>query len=80
MIHDKGFPKLVDLSKFQTKLLKTQEVIKKKKWNLNKILLTGFLIFTVFFLYNCRYGIFRVKENNLVTTFETKNHSAEIKK
>jgi len=31
----------------------------KTKWNLNKIVLTGFIIFTIFFLYNCKYGIFK---------------------
>ncbi len=39
---------------------------KKRKWNINKILLVGFLIFTIFFLYNCRYGMFRVKQENVV--------------
>ena len=34
----------------------------KRKWSINKILLTGFAIFTVFFLYNARYGMFRVKQ------------------
>lgn len=39
---------------------------KKRKWNINKIVLVGFLIFTILFLYNCRYGIFRVKEDSVV--------------
>jgi hypothetical protein len=52
-----NIPKLVDLTKFNIPLPKTS--LTKKKWNLNKILLLGFLIFTVFFLYNCKYGIFK---------------------
>jgi len=58
----KSIPQLVDLSKFKSKVLKTEQVLKKKKWNINKILLVGFLLFTIFFLYNCKYGIFRIKD------------------
>ena len=61
----KQIPQLVDLSKFKTKLLKPEQVFSKTKWNINKILLVGFIVFSVFFLYNCRYGIFRSKENTL---------------
>jgi hypothetical protein len=66
LINKENFlPKLVDLSKFnipipKTHLSKTHLPI--KKWNLNKILLLGFLIFTIFFLYNCKYGIFKNKD------------------
>ena len=47
---------------------------KKRKWSINKILLTGFVIFTVFFLYNARYGMFRVKQevNYTVSTSSLK--------
>jgi hypothetical protein len=31
----------------------------KKRWGINRIVLTGFVIFTIFFLYNCKYGIFK---------------------
>jgi len=54
-------PRLVDLSK----LPKVIPVI-KKKFNLNKWVLIVFVIFTVFFLFNCRYGIFKCNENNFV--------------
>ena len=30
-----------------------------KKWNLNIILLVGFIVFLIFFLYNCKYGFFQ---------------------
>jgi len=55
-----NLPKLVDLSKFNIPIPKSS--LPKKKWNLNKILLFGFLIFSVFFLYNCKYGIFKSKD------------------
>ena len=29
------------------------------KWNLNIILIFCFILFTVFFLYNCKYGMFK---------------------
>jgi len=45
----------------------------KRKWSINKILLVGFLIFSIFFLYNCRYGMFKAKEPTIVpyTIFQT---------
>ena len=54
---------LVDLSKYPN-FLKLQkqnfEVVSTvKKWSLNKIVLTIFVLFTIFFLYNCKYGIFK---------------------
>jgi len=53
-------PRLVDLSKIKiTKVPHVPMVHNKIKWNINKILLVGFTIFTIFFLYNCRYGMFR---------------------
>ena len=54
-------PRLVDLSK----LPKVIPVI-KKKFNLNKWILIVFVVFSVFFLFNCRYGIFKCNENNFV--------------
>ena len=39
------------------------ENIKPVKWNLNKILLILFALFTVFFLYNCKYGMFKCVSN-----------------
>ena len=55
MNKEKFIPKLVDLSKFN---LNSSSSLPTKKWNLNKILLIGFCIFSFFFLYNCKYGIF----------------------
>ena len=59
---------LVDHSKYPEIAKKINDsffFIKKDKWNINKILLVGFIIFTIFFLYNCRYGIFRYDKNIL---------------
>jgi len=66
-------PRLVDLSKFQKVDVPNFNNNKsfpftapKKKWNINKILLIGFTIFTIFFLYNCRYGIFKCPNPELM--------------
>ena len=53
-----GEPKLVDLSKFKFNNKVINKIVPKKPINLNKILLIGFCIFSFFFLYNCKYGIF----------------------
>jgi len=54
---------LVDLSKYPnfTKLQNQSfsPVSTFKKWSLNKIVLIAFVLFTIFFLYNCKYGIFK---------------------
>jgi hypothetical protein len=60
-------PKLVNPENFKNPLPKVEvpEIVQKvqkvtnAKWNLNKILLIGFLIFMLFFLYNCKYGMFK---------------------
>jgi len=54
-------PRLVDLSRVPKAV-----PIVKKKFNLNKWILILFTIFTIFFLFNCRYGIFKCNENNFV--------------
>jgi len=51
---------LVDFSKYP-KLNFSSESKFKIKWDINKIALVGFIIFTIFFLYNCKYGIFKWK-------------------
>ena len=51
-------PKLVNPENFNV-TLPEQKVKIDVKWNLNKILLILFGIFLVFFLYNCKYGIFK---------------------
>jgi hypothetical protein len=44
-----------------------QEIIKiKGKFNLNKILLISFILFTIFFLYNCKNGIFKGDESKII--------------
>jgi hypothetical protein len=52
---------LVDLSKYPnfTKLQNQSFSPNLKKWSLNKIVLIAFVLFTIFFLYNCKYGIFK---------------------
>jgi hypothetical protein len=52
---------LVDLSKYPNFLkLQNQSFSPNlKKWSLNKIVLIAFVLFTIFFLYNCKYGIFK---------------------
>lgn len=69
-------PLLVDLSKFKAGNGTEIQLFpkKKRKWSINKILLVGFAIFTIFFLYNCRYGIFKQKEPSVVPyTVSTQN-------
>ena len=38
-------------------------ITKSNKWNLNKILLISFFVFLIFFLYNCKYGMFKSIES-----------------
>jgi hypothetical protein len=38
---------------------------KIKWWNINIILLITFVVFMVFFLYNCKYGYFKLEEGPL---------------
>ena len=59
-MESKTVPKLVNPENF---ILQPEIKIKNKmKWNLNKILLILFAIFLVFFLYNCKYGMFKGSE------------------
>ena len=50
-------PLLVNPVNFSTKI-KTIEI--PVKWNLNIILIIGFILFLAFFLYNCKYGCFKI--------------------
>jgi len=52
--------KLTNKLPSEVKLLPSIAQLKPVKWNLNGILLFGFIIFLVFFLYNCKYGFFHV--------------------
>jgi len=52
-------PRLVDIKKFKESTL--QPKVKKPR-NINKIILYSFLIFTFFFLLNCRFGFLKPRE------------------
>jgi len=56
----KKTPKLVNLENFVVPEIITTT---PKKWNLNKILLILFVLFMIFFLYNCKYGMFKTMED-----------------
>jgi hypothetical protein len=64
----KVVPKLVNPENFVSVIKKVKPVPVvpgsatvpvKVKWNLNKILLVLFVLFMIFFLYNCKYGMFK---------------------
>jgi hypothetical protein len=55
----KTIPRLVDPGNFKI----TAPPVKVKKWNLNKILLVLFILFMVFFLFSCKYGMFKNIQN-----------------
>ena len=50
-------PRLTDIVNIPKKIIEPPK--KLVKWNLNTILLILFVCFTAFFLYNCKYGMFR---------------------
>ena len=56
-----GVPNLVNPNNFDAvvPLLNTKELKIKNSKRLNIIVLVGFVLFTIFFLYNCKYGIFK---------------------
>ena len=45
---------------------KVKGVIKLSKWNLNIILIVLFIVFSIFFLYNCKYGIFKTVDTEFL--------------
>ena len=53
-------PSLVDPKYFEKVVEKTPTILPKKV-NLNVILLIIFVLFTAFFLYNCKYGYFKTE-------------------
>lgn len=62
----KTIPGLVNLDNFKKiekvtlpEKISLPEIHATKKFNLNKILLIGFVLFMIFFFYNCKYGIFK---------------------
>ena len=62
-MESKTVPKLVNPENFIEVLQPEIKIKNKMKWNLNKILLILFAIFLVFFLYNCKYGMFKGPDN-----------------
>ena len=59
-------PKLVYPKYFKVPLESVKiipEVKRSNSWYLNVFLIIVFLIITVFFLYNCKYGMFKSIEN-----------------
>jgi hypothetical protein len=68
---------LVDLSKYNPSLNLSNPSLTlgnsiftkvvKPKWNLNKIVLIVFFVFMAFFLYNCKYGIFKYPDPMLLS-------------
>ena len=62
-----NLPKLVNIENFKVEAgIKNKISSKPVKWNLNKIILILFGLFLIFFLYNCKYGIFKYIENDPV--------------
>ena len=45
------------------KKLKTPQV--PKKWNFNVIILVLFVVFFIFFAYNCKYGMFKIEDSEI---------------
>jgi uncharacterized integral membrane protein len=56
-------PSLVNPDNFNKVNVITPSTKSNIKWNLNKILLILFVLFLIFFLYNCKYGMFRHMED-----------------
>ena len=59
-------PKLTNPGYFKPKIEISKIEITKNKFSLNKIVLILFTIFTIFFLYNCKYGIFKNDESKII--------------
>ena len=64
----KTIPQLVDPDNFKLPI----QVVKGKKWNLNKILLIAFVVFMGLFLFSCKYGMFKKIENEPIPYFNSK--------
>jgi hypothetical protein len=70
----KGTPSLVNPQNFKVEIPKGPPV----KWNLNVILIIFFILFLAFFLYNCKYGCFKIESgeptpHNLVYNLNSVN-------
>ena len=53
-------PSLVNSKKFPNVVKKVINSKKTNSWYLNIFLIIGFVLFIAFFLYNCKYGCFKV--------------------
>ena len=51
--------KVENVIKKPIKPIKLIKEIKEVKWSLNGIILICFVLFLIFFLYNCKYGMFK---------------------
>jgi hypothetical protein len=59
MKESKKTPKLTGFKEPRIPKIKETVNLTPKKWNLNILLLILFIFFLIFFLYNCKYGIFK---------------------
>ena len=55
----KKIPKLTEIKLPEIKLNLKLPNLPDVKWNLNWILILFFILFGIFFLYNCKYGMFK---------------------
>jgi hypothetical protein len=62
MKETKRMPRLTEFKVQPTvvkKPIKLIKEIKEVKWSLNGVILICFVVFLIFFLYNCKYGMFK---------------------
>ena len=64
-LESKNTPNLVNKDHFILPEIKVK-INLPKKINLNIILLILFVLFTIFFLYNCKYGFFKSDESKII--------------
>jgi hypothetical protein len=57
----KTIPSLVNPQNFKVEIPKEIPKGPPVKWNLNLVLIICFILFLAFFLYNCKYGCFKVE-------------------
>ena len=60
-------PKLVNAENFKVQPQQSIKMPKREaEWYLNISLLVGFVLFLIFFLYNCKYGMFKAEDVGFV--------------
>ena len=60
-------PKLVNAENFKVVPPTDFKMPKREaEWYLNISLLVGFVLFLIFFLYNCKYGMFKAEDVDFV--------------